>query len=898
MESLASPDTCYATAQTVALAGGYFSFENLGKFRVKGVADEVEAHRLIGLGAARTRFDISRAKGLSRFVGRTADLRTLEDATEQTDAGDAQVVGVVAMAGTGKSRLCFEFLERCRARGMQVFESRAVAHGKNIPFLPILELMRAFFGITLEDDDRSAREKIAGRMVLLDLGFADALPLLFDFLGVAESQQTPLRIEPDARQRQLLTVIRKVIQNVSEDRPTITLIEDLHWMDDASGEFLEQMVEAREGTRNLLLLNFRPEYHADWMQKSWYRQIPLTPLGPEAIGELLADLLGDDPSIAELAGPIHERTAGNPFFTEEVAQTLIESGHLEGERGAYRLATPFDRLEVPATVQSVLAARIDRLPEREKQLLQVASVIGKDFPEPLLAEVAEIDRDDLKTALAELRRAEFIHEQAIYPVAEYSFKHPLTQEVALGSQLADRRRTVHAAIARAIERQDVEHLDERAPLLAHHFEEGGDAVAALRWHQRAANWVGVTDFDAAAYHWGRVRELVRELPGTRETAVVGIAACTYLLNATRRLAAGVDAAQELLDEGQALANSIDDPLAHLKVSMAFSRTHATAGDTEAFLEVANANQRAALEVDDVAARSNAHFFLLDAMAFSCQLPESLEMADDGLARFPSDLSPEDWIAGCNPYWVFSIWRAVCLAWMGRLGEVDEEIARAERQAEQDATAEEVTFNLIRIAEIAYLKGDAAKALASARKLEEVVRMLGEPRNAAALSQLAFAYAHLSAGRAADAIEPAREAFAKAERVFACDAAARLAEALLRSGDLDAAEKAAEEAIEVCRRSLRANAEAAAHGSLALARIRRDGASARVAAEASLAEVAAIIDRTSARGLEPLLCEWRAELAAALGDTARRTELLDQARKGFRETGAPMRAERLDRDLDT
>ena len=370
MESLAEPNTCFLTAATAALVRGYFALDDLGDFRVKGVTDPVRVHRLTGVGTSRTRFDISRARGLSRFVGRAADIRTLEDAVAQTDAGDGQVVGVVAEAGTGKSRLCFEFLERCRARGMSVYEAHAVAHGKNIALLPILELFRAYYGITSEDEDRSAREKIAGRMVLLDLGFADALPLLFDFLGVPDPQRPAPRLDPEARQRQVLTVMRKVIQSISEEQPTVTLIEDLHWLDDASGEFLAHMVDARAGSRNLLLLNFRPEYHAAWMQKSWYRQIPLTPLGKEAIAELLADLLGTDPSIAAMVGPIHARTGGNPFFTEEVAQTLIESGHLEGSRGAYRLVTPIERLEVPATVQSVLAARIDRLPEREKRLLR------------------------------------------------------------------------------------------------------------------------------------------------------------------------------------------------------------------------------------------------------------------------------------------------------------------------------------------------------------------------------------------------------------------------------------------------------------------------------------------------------------------------------------------------
>jgi adenylate cyclase len=253
MENLAEPNTCYLTAGTAALVRGYFALDDLGDFRVKGVTDAVRVHRLAGLGASRTRFDISRARGLSRFVGRAADLRTLEDAVAQKAAGNGQVVGVVAEAGTGKSRLCFEFLERCRARGMSVYEGRAVAHGKNIPLLPILELFRAYFGITSEDDDRHAREKIAGRMVLLDLGFADALPLLFDFLGVADPQRPAPQLDPEARQRQLLAVMRKVIQSVSEEQPTITLIEDLHWLDDASGEFLAHMVGARSGSRNLLL---------------------------------------------------------------------------------------------------------------------------------------------------------------------------------------------------------------------------------------------------------------------------------------------------------------------------------------------------------------------------------------------------------------------------------------------------------------------------------------------------------------------------------------------------------------------------------------------------------------------------------------------------------------------
>jgi class 3 adenylate cyclase/tetratricopeptide (TPR) repeat protein len=895
MEALASPDSCYLTAATAALAGGYFALEDLGEFRVKGVAEPVRVQRLAGLGAARTRFDISRARGLSRFVGRAADLRTLEDALEQTAAGNGQAVGVVAEAGTGKSRLCFEFLERCRARGMRVFEGHAVAHGKNIPFLPILEVFRAYFGITSEDDDRSAREKIAGRMVLLDLGFADALPLLFDFLGVADPQHPAPRLDPEARQRQLLAVMRQVIQSVSEKQTAITMIEDLHWLDEASGEFLAQMVEARADSRNLLLLNFRPEYHAGWMQKSWYRQIPLTPLGREAIGELLADLLGSDPSIATLVAPIHARTGGNPFFTEEVAQTLIESGHLEGSRGAYRLVTPIDRLGVPATVQAVLAARIDRLPEREKRLLQIAAVIGKDFAEPLLAAVAELPTEELKAALAALRHAEFVHEQAIYPVSEYAFKHPLTQEVALGSQLKERRRAVHAAVARAIEQQDAAHLDERAPLLAHHYEEAGEALAAARWHQRAAEWVGTTDVAAATHHWGRLRALVRELPDDREAAALGVAACTQLLNMGWRVGIPIEESRALLEEGHALARLLGDRPAELKLSIVHARMRCADGDVGAYLEAARANQHAALEIDDVPTRANAWGYLTDALGFAARLPELIRTAEEGFERFPRHIPVETWSIGVSPHSWYSIWRGFGLIWSGRLREGIEELGRCRRLAEEDGTLEMVGYAMSFSVEAHHLAGDPERALASARQLEEISRRLGGHPVMVAHAQRAFAYAHLAAGRAADAVEPARAAhdtFGRIEKQNAGMATWILALALLETGDLSAAQSAAEQAIALARRSLRGNFEAMAYGVLACALLRRDGAAARGTAEAALTEAAALIERTGATTIAPALCEWRAELAAVLGDGAERLRLLHEAQRIYAAIGAPKQAERL------
>jgi predicted ATPase len=478
MEQLASPDTIYLSDATARLVDGYFALDDLGDFPVKGLDAPARVHQLMGLGALRTRFEVSRARGLTRFVGRDQDMTTLEAAFAQAAVGNGQVVGVVAPAGTGKSRLCFEFLERCRTRNIPVIEGHALSHGKNIPFLPMLEVFRAYYGITAQDDARAVREKIAGRLLLLDESFREALPLMFETFGAADPSRPPPPMDAETRQRQLFGVLRRVVRG--EDEPFVAFLDDLHWLDPTSEVFLAQWVDAVQSGRTMLLVNFRPEFHADWTQRSWYRQIALAPLGPDAIQELLDDLLGRDASIAGLAARIHQRTGGNPFFTEEVVQGLIESGKLEGTRGAYRLIEPVERLEIPSSVTSLLASRIDRLAEREKHVLQAAAVLGKTFGEPLLEAITDLPQGDLRAALDALKRGEFLYEQSLYPVAEYAFKHPLTQEVALGSQLGERRRALHAAAAGALEEALAARLDESAALLAHHWEEAGRAREAAR----------------------------------------------------------------------------------------------------------------------------------------------------------------------------------------------------------------------------------------------------------------------------------------------------------------------------------------------------------------------------------------------------------------------------------
>ncbi len=899
MESLAEPNTCYLSDATAQLASGYFALDDLGDFRIKGAVEPVHVHRLVGVGTSRTRFDVSRMRGLSRFVGRAADVRTLEDALVQTAAGNGQVVGVVAEAGTGKSRLCFEFLESCRARGMRVFEGHAVAHGRNIPFLPVLEIFRAYFSITPQDDDRAAREKIAGRMVVLDQSLADALPSVFDFLSVPDPQRPAPQISAEARQRQLVGLMRQVVQSESTaTQPTVTLIEDLHWLDAASAEFLEHLVDARAGSRSLLLLNFRPEYHADWMQKSWYRQIPLTPLGVDDIAELLGDLLGADASLAHLAAPLHARTAGNPFFTEEVVQSLIESGHLEGARGAYRLTTAVDRLEVPATVQAVLAARIDRLAEREKRLLQVASVIGKEFPEPLLAAVAELTTDDLKESLAALRRGEFVHERAIYPLVEYAFKHPLTQEVALGSLLRERRRPLHAAVAGAIEAGGG-NLEERAALLAHHWDEAGQTLPAALWHRRAAEWIGGSNSAEATRHWQRVRVLADHISEPELAIELGNRSCQMLVELGWRLGVTEPEAEDLLSDGETWARKRNDPSALAKL---YSGASMLVAIPLGQMKRAQKFAREALQLAQVAGDEPLIFMnelrVCLANLWAGDLRTARTAIEAATAREPAVMDAASPMLAYDAFAYAPGLRGLIAHEEGRLEEsirwLEQGIARARAR---DAT--EVLDWLLGNGSESWLDlGDFARATSMAREAMEIAEGIGDVTTRC-LAECALCRVSVCEGNLETAI-PLAERWIETASIGAKFQLpwALSTLAVLRSGcgEPDEARRLAHEAL--------ALAESGDLGTgklwseLALARICLDAedAAARDEAAGWLTSAEQSLNTTGAFSRLPDLLELRAELAQQRADAPGREAALSEALRIHRQNGAVAHAERIAREL--
>jgi adenylate cyclase len=904
MEELASPDTAYLTRATASLVSGGFELADLGPFEVKGVSEPVQVFRLLGMGKLQTRFEVSRQRGLTRFVGRDPDLQALEAALDQCRHGHGQVVGVVGEAGVGKSRLCFEFAERCRSQELRVLEGRCVAHGRNLPFLPILQVFRAYYGIAEVDDDRTVREKIAGRMLLLDEGFREVLPLLFEFLGVPDRERPVPQMDPEARQRRLFGALRRLMQSGRGESPIVTLIEDLQWLDGGSEDWVAEWVDAIAGTPGLLLVNFRPEYHADWMQKSYYRQVPLAPLGSEAIRELLDDLLGSDPTTAGLADAIHRRSGGNPFFTEEVVQSLIEAGNLEGARGSYRLVTPVEELAIPNTVHSMLAARIDRLAEREKRLLQIAAVIGKEFSEPILEAVSDLPAQELAGALGLLKAGEFVYEHALYPVAEYSFKHPLTQEVALGSQLQERRRQTHARVARSVEVAQPQKHDENAALIAHHFEEAGEVLEGARWHRRAAIWAGDNDPREAVSHWRRVRELLENVAESSESLTLALQARSQMLWQGGRMGLGEEELLRLFAEGRSFAERLDDPRPRVAFLLLAERSLNFGGRAQEAWEAGGEAKRVAVDSGDAQLErvalcvSSAHSWTLG------RLFEALESCDLGMAIPPS--KEAIWPVGVAPLDSAHRFLAVKGGVLAELGKLAEAGCALERAIELARAAEKDPAQLAWIhtsyVDLAGFVGDPGAAVQHGRSAVEIEEEVGSTAG------LIMAYGGLgkalALSRRWDEAETAlTQAVSMAKErhtglLFLPRTLVSLARSHLAKGDIGQAGAVLAEATELTEQTGTVYQVPRIEAQLAQAELwlRTEEAEARERIEAALESVASWIEETGARAYAREVHELRAGLAQLLGDDAARDRELREAHHLCLEMGATGHVERLGREL--
>jgi class 3 adenylate cyclase/tetratricopeptide (TPR) repeat protein len=640
MEHLAAPGSIRLTADTVRLAEGFIQARSLGPVAVKGLPDPVEVFELIGVLPGRTRIQAAAARGLTRFVGRQGELAALGHARARARAGRGEVLSLVGEPGVGKSRLIWELTHSHWTEGWLLLEGAGVSFGKATAYRPLGDLLRGYFQIEDRDDAGKIVEKLRGKVLVLDPALESLLPAFLALLDVPAEDAEWLALDPPQRRRRTIDAFTTLVLRESEIHPVLLIVEDLHWTDTETQALLDTLVESLPAARLLLLVSYRPEHQHRWANKTYYTQLRVDPLPREGAEELLASLLGDDRGLEPFRTLLIDRTEGNPFFLEEIVRTLVETGALVGERGAYRLGKPLATIQVPATVQAILASRIDRLPAEEKALLQAASVIGKNVPLALLQAVADLAEPDLRRGLGHLQAGELLYEANCFPDREYVFKHALTHEVAYAGLLKERRQLLHARIVEAVEALYPGRLIEHVERLGHHaalgevWEKAWTYLrqAGAKAFARSANQEAVACFEESLF-------ALRRLPESRETIERAIDLWFDLRNAYFALG-DFGHIFESLREAERLAEAIADRRRLGAVRSYLTASFMLAGDFDRAIEEGHRAIAIADEVGQLGVRVVASFNLCVLYHYLADYRRSMEWSRQNIERLEGDLVRE------------------------------------------------------------------------------------------------------------------------------------------------------------------------------------------------------------------------------------------------------------------
>ncbi len=803
MEQLATPGTTRLTADTLRLVEGLVRVNALGPVPLKGMSKPVDVFELISAGSARSRLQAAATRGLTKFVGRTGEITQITQALERAQAGHGEVVALVGEPGVGKSRLVWEFVHSHRVQGWLALEAGSVSYGKATAYRPVIDLLKAYFQIEDRDDARRIREKVMGKLLALDRQLEPLLlPLLF-LLDVPVAEADWQSLDPPQRRQRILDACKRLLLRESQVQPLVVVFEDLHWIDSETQAFLDSLVESLPAARLLLLVNYRPEYQNKWGAKTYYRQLRVDPLAGENAEMLLQSLLGNDASLVPLEGLLIERTEGNPLFLEESVRTLAETGELQGSRGAYRLAASSANIQIPATVQAILAARIDRLSPEDKRLLQAAAVIGKDVPYPLIQAIAEMSEEHLRQGLSDLQAAEFLYETSLYPHLEYTFKHALTHEVAYGSMLQERRRTLHTRIVEAIERLNAERLDDQIERLAQHalrgevwdkaltyLRQAGGRAAARSAHREAA--AHLEHAIVAAEHLPQHAEALR----TQIDLRILLRSALYPLGEHERIS-------DHLRTGERLADQLGDRLrvghmVALQAHIAWST-----GDPLRAIELASQALATGEAEQDPALTISASFFLGQACHSHGDYRRGVQILSSTADGLSGDLERERYGMALPVSVVARVWLSLCHAGLG-------EFALGVRRASEalrisDALGQQPYSDFharLGLGIVQLVKAEIDDATSTLEHAVGVARGGGLPLMESA-AQVYLGYAYLLGGATDRALETLELARALADRIgfsaFNLHAAALLAEARITSGEIEQAEALALRALDLCRR---------------------------------------------------------------------------------------------------
>jgi tetratricopeptide (TPR) repeat protein len=822
---------------------------------------------------------------LTKFVGRAEEIAQVAQALERARSGHGQIVAVVGEPGVGKSRLYWEITHSHRTQGWLILEASSISYGKATAFLPIIDLLRAYFQIEARDDARKIREKVTGKVLSLDRALESSLPAFFTLLDVPPDDPEWARLDPVQRRPRTLDAVRRLLLRESQIQPLVVIFEDLHWIDAETQALLDSLVESLPTARLLLLVNYRPEYRHGWGSKTYYRQLRIDPLPPESADELLAALLGPDPTLEPLKRLLVQRTEGNPFFLEESVRTLVETRCLAGERGAYRLARAPETVQIPATAQAILAARIDRLAEEDKRLLQAASVVGKDVPFALLQAIAEEGEEALRRGLGRLQAAEFLYEAGLFADLEYTFKHALTHEVAYGSLLQERRRALHGRMVDAIEARYRDRLAEHADRLAHHAFRGERWDKAADYARQMGDRAAALCADAEGVGaYTRALEALGRLPATAETARAGID-LRLALRAPLWRQGQLERLREVFREAEALATRFDQT-ERLDVIYSFLVQYYWAkGEYDQAIDYGRRSLETADRRGDMGARVTGLYYMGASRLARGDFPGALECFQEIIGRLEGPRATERFGLSGLPYSGACALAAEC---RGELGDTTRALELV-RRGEEVADAADHLYSKVVLAiarSRVRLRQHPADVIGP---LEAAVATCREKKFAGqtmrALTALGQAYGLV--GRPAEGIPLAQEAIELQEAAGAFVDRAQwtrvLAGLYLRAGEVAEAETTGERALDFARRHGERGNEAWIRwvlGRVMMAREERDAARRHFEAARDLA---------GELGMRPLVAHCHlglGTLSARTGERRQAQEHLTRAAMMYREMDMP------------
>ena len=799
MEQAARAGTVLIAPATFDLVEGFIAVKPLGPVPVKGRGEPVEVYEVSGIGPARTRLQVAARRGLTRFVGREAEIEVLRRSLERAGAGHGQVVAIVGEAGVGKSRLHWEFTRSHHADGWLVLRSRSAPYGRGTPYLHVIELLKTYLDIQERDDPRQVRERVADKLLTLDRTLEPLLTPLLALFDVPVHDATWEALDPPQRRQRILEAVNRLLFRESQVQPLLLIVADLHWIDSESQVLLDALIERLPTARVLLVVDYRPEYQQAWAHKTYYTQLRIDALTSESAEELLSALLGRGETLEALKRVLIERTGGNPFFLEETVQSLVETGVLIGDRGAYRMTEVPAAWQIPATAQAVLAARIDRLPPEDKRLLQAASIIGKDVPFAVLKFIADVPEETIHRGLTHLQASEFLHETRLFPDLEYTFKHALTHEVTYASVLLDRRRVLHARIVDAIEALYPEWPSEHVERLAHHAFRGEVWEKAFTYlRQAGAKALTHSAYREAVRFFERALAALGALPDTRQNIERAID-LRFDLRLSLFPLGELPRLLEYLREAEGFARTLDDPrrLGWVLAYMSGHQVHTGGQVTQV-----RAVEAIAERLGDVPLRIAAQYYLAAVSHLSgdhhgteqmcLRLIESLR-GERGRERFGLATFPAVYSRGLL---------ARALAELGRFDEGDAHGQEAIRIADSLHQPFSVVVACLDLAHLKSMRGELAEA---ARHLERAAVQCREWNitNQAPIVMAALGHVYASSGRIGDGITCLQQAL----RAYESEgigfhyslSVEQLGEAYLLADQLDDARDCADRAVMLARR---------------------------------------------------------------------------------------------------